>query len=80
MKKDVASEKNDNYFTWKTRLSVRQSDIARAIKGAQAAGISIAQVEIGPAGKIVITSADPEKNLVQDPYIAWKEGSRARTA
>lgn len=35
----------------------RQADIARAVKGARAAGLSIQSVEIDANGKIVIVSA-----------------------
>jgi hypothetical protein len=37
----------------------RQSDVTRAIKGAAAAGVHIARIEIDKTGKIVIITADP---------------------
>jgi hypothetical protein len=36
----------------------RQQDVTRAIKGATAAGVHIARVEIDKAGKIVIITTD----------------------
>ena len=46
----------------------RQQDVTRAIKGAVAAGVGIARVEIDKAGKIVIvaataTGANPQDDL-----------------
>ena len=38
----------------------RQSDLTRALKGAIAAGIKIASIEIDPAGKIVIMTGTNE--------------------
>jgi hypothetical protein len=37
----------------------RQSDLTRAIKGARAAGIDVARIEIGNDGKIVILPTQP---------------------
>jgi hypothetical protein len=39
------------------KLTFRQRDLTAAIKGAQAAGMSIGRVEIGRDGKIVIIAA-----------------------
>jgi hypothetical protein len=36
----------------------RQADVTRAVKGAAAAGVHIARVEIDRAGKIVIIAAE----------------------
>jgi hypothetical protein len=38
----------------RARCTFRQCDVTRAIRGAQAAGVEIARVEIGKDGKIVI--------------------------
>ena len=39
----------------------RQADIARAVKGAKAAGISVSKIEIDTDGRIVITSGMPHE-------------------
>ncbi len=57
-------------------IAFRQADISRAVKGAKAAGLSIARVEIDAAGKIVIVTAAAAETT-EDAYAAWKAG-RAR--
>ena len=37
----------------------RQTDVTRAVKAVQAAGIEVGQVEIGPDGRIVISAQRP---------------------
>jgi hypothetical protein len=52
--------------------SFRQLDVARALKGARAAGIHIVRVEIGPAGNIVLfTKSEPSEAL--SPLEKWKQ-------
>lgn len=34
----------------------RQTDIARAIRGAEAAGVEVARIEVAPDGRIVIVT------------------------
>jgi hypothetical protein len=55
-------------------VRVRQADIARAVKGAQAAGISVSRIEIDTDGRIVITFGSPQREQPRDPYLTWKEG------
>jgi hypothetical protein len=38
----------------------RQSDIAKAVKGAEAAGLNVIRVEVGKDGKIVVVAGNPE--------------------
>jgi hypothetical protein len=38
----------------------RQNDVTRAVKAAVAAGVEIAQVEIGKDGKIIIVTGKPK--------------------
>lgn len=46
-----------------TRAAFRQSDITRAIKGAQSAGVKAPRVEIDPVtGKIIIYTESPAAN------------------
>ena len=58
-------------------LPIKQADVTRALKGAVAAGVEIARVEIDPrAGSIIIlTSRDFRAPLA--PYDAWKGKSSA---
>ena len=58
-------------------VAFRQADVSRAAKGAAAAGLAIARIEIAAAGKIVIvTGAAPE--TTEDAYAAWKRNRDAR--
>jgi hypothetical protein len=60
-------------------VAFRQADVSRAVKGAAAAGLAIARVEIDAAGKIVIiTGAAPE--TTEDAYAKWKAARNAREA
>ena len=40
----------------------KQQDVTRAVKGAVAAGMPIAAIEVGKDGKIVIIAALPDKS------------------
>lgn len=44
------------------RSTVRQQDVTRAVKGAVAAGMPVAAIEVSKDGKIVIISALPRKS------------------
>ena len=58
------------------RQSIRQADISRAVKGAQAAGLKVDRVEI-EGGKIVLYSGEhPAADL--SPLESWRarRGSR----
>lgn len=37
----------------------KQSDLTRALKGAKAAGVAVARVEVGTDGKIIIVVGEP---------------------
>ena len=53
-----------------------QADIARAVKGAQAAGLSVGSVEILADGTIRLV---PAGQIKQDaPFDKWKAGKDAR--
>jgi len=58
----------------------RQADIARAVKGAKAAGVSVAKIEIDTDGRIVITSEVPREYQPHDEYMTWKQGRGANSA
>jgi hypothetical protein len=45
------------------RAAFRQSDVSKAVRGAQAAGVEIARVEIGPDGRIILVTGKPVENL-----------------
>jgi hypothetical protein len=75
-------ELNDHKFgphrvTGNRGTRFRQADIARAVKGAKAAGLSVSKIEIDPNGSIVITSGVPDGHPPGDEYMAWERGGRA---
>jgi hypothetical protein len=42
-------------------LPFRQTDVARAVKGAVAAGLTVQRVEVDKAGKIIVVVGEPGK-------------------
>ena len=42
-------------------MSVRQRDVAAAVRGAVAAGVEVARVEVDKAGRIVIVAGKPSE-------------------
>ena len=42
-------------------LPFRQTDVARAVRGAVAAGLTVQRVEVDKAGKIVVIVGEPDK-------------------
>jgi|RhiMethySRZTD1v2_1073278.scaffolds.fasta_scaffold86044_6 hypothetical protein len=51
----------------------RQADLQRALRGAKAAGLKVARVEIGPEnGKIVIITDAETGQLPQSSLEQWK--------
>lgn len=60
-------------------VAFKQADVKRAVKGAIAAGLSVAAVKIGHDGEIVIEFGTPRAS---DPYEDWKRekaGGRGET-
>jgi hypothetical protein len=57
----------------------RQADIARAVKGAKAAGMSVSKIEIDTDGRIVIISGVTHEYQPRDEYMAWKQGRGANS-
>jgi hypothetical protein len=56
----------------------KQADVTRALRGAIAAGVTIARVEIDPRdGNIVILTPGVSSSPLA-PYDAWKSESNAR--
>jgi hypothetical protein len=49
----------------------RQQDLTRALKGAIAAGVQIARLEIDPSGKIVIQFGNGERAEPSDALERW---------
>jgi hypothetical protein len=59
-------------------LPIKQADVTRALRGAVAAGVEIARVEIDPsAGSIVILTSRDFSNPVA-AYDVWKGKKDAR--
>jgi hypothetical protein len=57
-------------------LPIKQADVTRALKGAVAAGVEIARVEIDPrAGSIIILAAR-DFSAPEGPKNPWDEVSR----
>lgn len=55
------------------------NDVKRAVKGATTAGLSIARVEIGADGKIILVTGVPQPEPAT-PFDAWKAKRDARSA
>jgi hypothetical protein len=49
----------------------KRRDITRAVKAIEAAGLSVARVEVDRAGKIVIVPGRPELPTLQNELDAW---------
>jgi len=62
------------------RISARftQADVAKALKGAFAAGFDVGAVEIGPDGAIRIVRMDEKAKNSSDPFDEWKATRDAR--
>jgi hypothetical protein len=53
-------------------MSVRQRDVAAAVKGAVAAGVEVARVEVDKEGRIVIIAGKPsEQGTEVNALDAW---------
>lgn len=59
-----------------TRFS--QADVAKALKGALAAGFDVGAVEIGQDGTIRIVRNDEKAKNSPDPFDQWKASRNAR--
>ena len=60
----------------------KQADIARAVKGAIAAGLHVSRVEIDAEGKLVLVFGSPDRQDPASPqsaYEAWRAKRDART-
>jgi hypothetical protein len=52
-------------------LPFRQTDVARAVRGAIAAGLTVKRVEVDKAGKIVVVVGEPGKADAVTPSNSW---------
>jgi len=58
----------------RAQLTFRQTDVTRAIRAAQAAGVSVGRVEIDKSGKIVIVAGSPaNSNEPGDESSEWDD-------
>ncbi len=57
----------------------KQADLTRAVKGATAAGLKVARVEIDADGKIVLVSSDAAPQGPASDFDAWKGKRDARS-
>lgn len=58
------------------RATFTQAELTRAIKGARAAGMTVAKCEITPDGRIVLS--DSGTTPADDPYGDWKQRREGR--
>ena len=52
-------------------LTFRQNDVARAIKGAVAGGLTVQRVEVDKAGKIIVVVGGASKDVVAAEGNEW---------
>ncbi len=53
-------------------MSVRQRDVAAAVKGAVAAGVEVARVEVDKEGRVVIVAGKPSESAAEVSALdAW---------
>ncbi|MBL0405487.1 hypothetical protein JKG68_16075 [Microvirga aerilata] len=60
----------------------RQADVARAVRGATAAGMKVSRVEIEADGRIVLVSGDParrDSDTADSALDTWRAKRDART-
>jgi len=57
-------------------LAFRQTDVTRAIKAVQAAGVSVASVEVDKAGKIIVIAGKPSDNVSRPQQNEWDDDAR----
>ena len=59
-------------------LALKQADVTRALRGAVAAGVEIASVEIDPRNGNIILLTPRYSGPTVDPYDVWKAEINAR--
>ena len=52
-------------------LPFRQTDVARAIKGAVAGGLTVQRVEVDKAGKIIVVVGEAGKDVAASENNEW---------
>lgn len=56
----------------------RQADVARAVKGVKAAGVSVGRVEILPDGRIIVCSDTAPAPAPESAFDTWRAKRDAR--
>ena len=59
-------------------LAITQADVTRTLRGAVAAGVEIARVEIDPRNGIIIILTPRDSGTLVTPYDVWKAEINAR--
>ena len=59
-------------------LPIKQADVTRALKGAVAAGVEIARVEIDPRSGSIVIRTPRDFSAPLTPYDNWKGKNDAR--
>lgn len=57
----------------------RQADVERAVKAAQAAGLTVGTVEVAPDGTIRVIIADGTESAPMTPFDQWKAKNASPT-
>jgi len=57
----------------------KQTDVVRAVKAAQAAGLQVKATVIGPDGSIRLEHVAEPRDTNQSPYEVWKAKRDARS-
>ena len=59
-------------------LPLKQADVTRALRGAVAAGVEIARIEIDPRNGCIVILTPRILSAPVEPYDVWKAESNAR--
>ncbi len=61
-------------------VAFKQADVARAVKGVKAAGVSVGRVEIAPDGRIIICAEAAPPPEPETAFDTWRARRDARKA
>lgn len=62
------------------RATVRQADIARAVRALEAVGKNVTGVDIRPDGSFTVLTGEKAAEQVLSPYEAWERENGGRAA
>jgi hypothetical protein len=67
-------------MAYKRALLWKQKEASRAVRAAQAAGLTVERLEISPDGKISVVTGHGKPEPAATPFDAWKDNRNARPA